>query len=104
MGEWLYQDSERYFYVNILSLEDQVVTLEYDLENIHISTYETANKKTDVPVKMDLNGDKDGYSIALDRYSVYGNIHIYVGISDKKLTDSTGCGVSCDGFFLKKIS
>ena len=104
VGEWLYQDSERYFYVNILSLEDQVVTLEYDLENIHISTYETANKKTDVPVKMDLNGDKDGYSIALDRYSVYGNIHIYVGISDKKLTDSTGCGVSCDGFFLKKIS
>ncbi|MBE6956627.1 MAG: hypothetical protein E7450_04165 [Ruminococcaceae bacterium] len=105
VGEWIYQDDLRYFYVNIISVEDEIVTLEYNLENVHTSYSETTTKKTTSPVRIELGGiQRTGYSICLDPYSVYGNIHIYVGDENYELTESTGCGVSCDGYFLKRTS
>lgn len=113
-GEWVYQDSDRYFYINIISVGKELnedgkidVTIDYTLENIHTSSNHTSTKTSNGPVNMEINtntydSSRNNWWITLNPYSVYGNINMYLGIDSKELTKSTGYGISCDGYFLTK--
>ena len=111
-GEWVYQDSERYFYINIISVGEDLneegdfnVTLDYYLENIHTSSNHTTTKASNGPVDMVIDtydSSRNRWSITLDRYSAFGNISMYLGVEDYELTESTGYGIACDGYFLIK--
>lgn len=116
LGEWEYRDADRYFKINVISVDDtsneyeKDATISYYLENIHTDTYRTVTKSSDGPVNVTIRDQRyRGYygkkwSITLDPRSVYGNIHIYIGVDNYSLTDSTGYGISCDGYFLTKLS
>ena len=111
-GEWLYEDDERYFYVNIIDVPSELngalafdATLSYDLRNIHTSSIETTTKNSNGPVEMLVrshNSERYDWYIDLNPYSVYGSISIYVGRTHH-LTNSSGYGIACDGYFLSKL-
>lgn len=111
-GEWEYQDSERSFYINVISVGKEInqhgtidITLSYELENIHVSSRETTTKSSNGPINMEINAydsSRNRWSITLDPYSVYGNISMYLGVDSYRLTESTGYGIACDGYFLTR--
>ena len=111
-GEWVYQDSERYFYINIISVGEDLneegdidVTLDYYLENVHTSSNYTTTRASNGPVDMEINtydSSRNRWSISLSQSSVYGNISMYLGVDNYELTESTGYGIACDGYFLTK--
>ena len=81
------------------------VTLDYYPENIHTSSKHTTTKTSNEPVDMIINtydSSRNRWSITLDRYSVFGNISMYLGVDEYELTESTGYGIACDGYFLTK--
>lgn len=114
VGEWLYQDSERYYYVNVIEGNKEYVTVTYQLENATVmdslgTRWMPATIASENPVKCNVGeyGMTEKYFISppgQDDYSA--SIWMYLGEknSETQLTHGTGYGLSVDGYFLNKIS